>query len=72
MFTVKRGPVWRKVWQVGSRAPPSRMLTDFYGDMPQIEIGRRLGVSQMHVSRLRAHALGYLGSRLLDLEEQAS
>jgi DNA-directed RNA polymerase specialized sigma subunit len=39
--------------------------------MPQIEIGRRLGISQMHVSRLRAHALGYLRSRLLDLEEQA-
>jgi len=26
-------------------------------------------MSQMHVSRLRAHALGYLRSRLLDLQE---
>jgi RNA polymerase sigma-B factor len=48
------------------------LLMDFYGGMPQIEIGRRLGISQMHVSRLRARALGYLRTRLLDLEEQAS
>jgi RNA polymerase sigma-B factor len=47
------------------------LLMDFYGGMPQTEIGRRLGISQMQVSRLRAHALGYLRSRLLDLEEQA-
>ena len=41
--------------------PPSEqkiLLMDFYGGMPQIEIGRRLGISQMHVSRLRAHAAG--------------
>jgi RNA polymerase sigma-B factor len=48
------------------------LLMDFYGDMPQIEIGRRLGISQMHVSRLRARALAYLRSRLLDPEQQAS
>jgi RNA polymerase sigma-B factor len=48
------------------------LLMDFYCEMPQTEIGRRLGISQMHVSRLRAHALGYLRWRLLDLEEQAS
>jgi RNA polymerase sigma-B factor len=46
------------------------LLMDFYGDLPQTEIGRRLGISQMHVSRLRARALGYLRSRLLDLEER--
>jgi RNA polymerase sigma-B factor len=46
------------------------LLMDFYSDMPQTEIGRRLGISQMHVSRLRARALGHLRSRLLDLEEQ--
>ena len=40
----------------------------FYGDMTQAQIGHQLGISQMHVSRLRAHALGYLRSRLLDLE----
>ena len=48
------------------------LMMDFYGSMPQTEIGRRLGISQMHVSRLRAHALGYLRTRLLDLEDLAS
>ena len=55
---------------------PSReqkiLLMEFHGGMSQSEIGRRLGISQMHVSRLRTHALGYLRSRLLDLEERAS
>jgi hypothetical protein len=37
----------------------------FYGDMTQAQIGHKLGISQMHVSRLLAHALGYLRSRLL-------
>jgi RNA polymerase sigma-B factor len=46
------------------------LLMDFYGDMRQTEIARRLGISQMHVSRLRARALDYLRWRLLDLEEQ--
>ena len=44
------------------------LLMDFCGDMTQVQIGQRLRMSQMHVSRLRAHALGYLRSRLLDLE----
>jgi len=48
------------------------LMMDFYDGMRQTEIGRRLGISQMHVSRLRARALGYLRSRLLDLEEHAS
>ena len=45
------------------------LLLDFRGGMTQIQIGQRLCISQMHVSRLRAHALGYLRSRLLDPEE---
>jgi RNA polymerase sigma-B factor len=44
------------------------LLMDFRGGMTQAQIGQRLCISQMHVSRLRAHALGYLRSRLLDLE----
>jgi RNA polymerase sigma-B factor len=44
------------------------LLMDFRGGMTQAQIGQRLRISQMHVSRLRAHALGYLRSRLLDLE----
>jgi RNA polymerase sigma-B factor len=45
------------------------LLMHFRGGMTQREIGQRLGISQMHVSRLIAHALGYLRSRVLDLEE---
>jgi RNA polymerase sigma-B factor len=48
------------------------LLMDFRGGMTQAQIGQRLRISQMHVSRLRAHALGYLRSRLLDLEEHTS
>lgn len=54
-----------------SELPPREqkiLLMDFRGGMTQREIGQRLRISQMHVSRLRAHALGYLRSRLLDLE----
>jgi RNA polymerase sigma-B factor len=47
------------------------LLMRFRGGMTQAQIGQRLGISQMHVSRLIAHALGYLRSRLLDLEEDA-
>jgi RNA polymerase sigma-B factor len=36
------------------------LLMRFYGNMTQAEIGERLGISQMHVSRLLASALGYL------------
>ncbi|WUN35990.1 SigB/SigF/SigG family RNA polymerase sigma factor [Kitasatospora sp. NBC_00315] len=37
----------------------------FVGDMTQSEIGRRLGMSQMHVSRLLSHALRSLREGLL-------
>jgi RNA polymerase sigma-B factor len=37
----------------------------FYGDMTQAEIGATLGISQMHVSRLLAHALAFLRQRIL-------
>ena len=43
--------------------PPrqQRMLTmRFYGNMTQAEIGEKLGISQMHVSRLLASSLAYL------------
>jgi hypothetical protein len=36
----------------------------FYGGMTQAQLGRQLGPSQMHVSRLLARALGYLRPRL--------
>ena len=47
------------------------LLMDFCGGMTQAQIGERLRMSQMHVSRLRAHALGYLRSRLLDPKEHS-
>jgi RNA polymerase sigma-B factor len=36
----------------------------FYGNLTQSEIGERLGISQMHVSRLLDRALTYLRARL--------
>jgi RNA polymerase sigma-B factor len=49
-----------------------RILTmRFYGNMTQAEIGERLGISQMHVSRLLARALRYLRGRLLGDEDEA-
>ena len=48
------------------------LLMRFYGDMTQAQIGQQLGISQMHVSRLLAHALGYLRPRLLGLPQHAS
>jgi RNA polymerase sigma-B factor len=47
------------------------LLLDFRGGMTQREIGRQLGISQMHVSRLRTRALGYLRSRLFDPTESS-
>jgi len=41
------------------------LLMRFYGSMTQDQIGRQLGLSQMQVSRLLSHALGYLRPRLL-------
>jgi RNA polymerase sigma-B factor len=40
------------------------LLMRFYGNMSQAEIGQALGISQMHVSRLLARALGYLRERV--------
>ena len=45
------------------------LLMRFYGGMTQDQIGRHVGVSQMQVSRLLSHALGYLRPRLLGLDE---
>jgi RNA polymerase sigma-B factor len=47
-------------------AREQRILTmRFYGNLTQAEIGERLGISQMHVSRLLARALDYLREQLL-------
>jgi RNA polymerase sigma-B factor len=46
------------------------LLLLFYGGMTQAQVGQQLGISQMHVSRLLAHALSYLRQRLLGLPER--
>jgi RNA polymerase sigma-B factor len=48
------------------------LLLRFYGGMTQAQIGQQLGLSQVHVSRLLTHALGYLRPRLLGLQDCAS
>jgi RNA polymerase sigma-B factor len=48
------------------------LLMRFHGDMTQAEIGQQLGISQMQVSRLLAHGLGYLRWRMLGLPECSS
>ena len=40
------------------------LIMDFGEGLTQAQIGRRLGISQMHVSRLRSRALGHLRARL--------
>ena len=45
------------------------LVMRFYGNLTQAEIGTRLGISQMHVSRLLARALSHLRSRLLDIPD---
>jgi len=45
------------------------LVMRFYGNLTQAEIGDRLGISQMHVSRLLARALAHLRSRLLGAAE---
>jgi len=52
-------------WDELPRREQRILLMRFYGDMTQAEIGRTLGISQMHVSRLLAHALTFLRQRIL-------
>ena len=42
------------------------LVMRFYGNLTQAEIGEKLGISQMHVSRLLTRALSHLRNRLLD------
>jgi RNA polymerase sigma-B factor len=48
------------------------LLLRFYGNMTQAQIGERLGISQMHVSRLLARALDYLRERITDPRPRAA
>jgi RNA polymerase sigma-B factor len=56
-------------WDELPRREQRALLLRFYGDMTQAEIGTHLGISQMQVSRLLAHALGHLRECLLGMRE---
>jgi RNA polymerase sigma-B factor len=45
------------------------LLMRFHDNMTQAQIGQKLGISQMHVSRLISRALGYLRQRVLGQQE---
>ena len=59
-------------WAELPRREQRILMMRFYGDMTQAEIGKSLGISQMHVSRLLAHALGYLRDRIMADPEAAT
>ena len=48
------------------------LMMRFYGNLTQSEIGDRLGISQMHVSRLLTRALGYLRGQLTEDDNAVS
>jgi RNA polymerase sigma-B factor len=56
-------------WEELPQREQTILLMRFYGDMTQTEIGSKLGISQMHVSRLLAHALAFLRERILAPQE---
>ena len=58
----------------GELSPRERqiLIMDFRGGMTQTQIAQRLSISQMHVSRLRTHALGHLRARLLGPERRSA
>src|SRR6201996_5121548 len=59
-------------WQDLPRREQRILTMRFYGNLTQSEIGERLGISQKHVSRLLARALGYLREQLLGNGETGS
>jgi RNA polymerase sigma-B factor len=58
-----RDSVWTYVAELPAREQ-EMLAMRFYGNMTQAEIGQRLNLSQMHVSRLLGRALGYLRDRM--------
>jgi RNA polymerase sigma-B factor len=56
-------------WDELPRREQQILILRFYGNQTQEEIAARLGLSQMHVSRLQARALTRLRERLLSADE---
>ncbi|HEY2550628.1 MAG TPA: SigB/SigF/SigG family RNA polymerase sigma factor [Streptosporangiaceae bacterium] len=61
--TLDMQAVWQHCAELPAREQRMLMMR-FYGNMTQGQIGEQLGMSQMHVSRLLAHALGYLREQM--------
>jgi RNA polymerase sigma-B factor len=60
------------VWKHAAELPPREqhlLMMRFYGNMTQEQIGQKMGISQMHVSRLLSHALRYLRDRITERVE---
>ncbi len=68
--TLDMEAVWEHLGELPDREQRLLMMR-FYGNMTQSEIGEKLGISQMHVSRLLSHALGYLRERILEAGQAA-
>jgi RNA polymerase sigma-B factor len=62
--TIMMAAVWQHCAELPKREQMMLMMR-FYGNMTQTQIGDELGISQMHVSRLLNHALGYLRDRVV-------
>ena len=60
----------RAHWHELPRREQRILLMRFYSEMTQSQIGERLGISQMHVSRLLSHAIGYLHERILGTDPE--
>lgn len=63
------------MWQHYDELPQREqrlLLLRFYGELTQAEIAARLGVSQVHISRLLAHALRHLRECLLGSDAYSS
>jgi RNA polymerase sigma-B factor len=58
-------------WAELPRREQQILLMRFYGNLTQEEVAGRLGISQMHVSRLQSRALARLRARLHGPEEPA-
>jgi RNA polymerase sigma-B factor len=56
-------------WGELPRREQQILIFRFYGNQTQEEIAARLGLSQMHVSRLQARALARLRERMLSAED---
>jgi RNA polymerase sigma-B factor len=65
--TLDMESVWAHWGELPEREQRLLMMR-FYGNMTQAEIGERLGISQMHVSRLLTGALSYLRGCMLGAE----